>query len=877
MCGLFVNNRYSRIIAAVIAIILLLRDCSCSISESVPADKQAAHVAGPASPTANENIAPGPVSTPRKRKTAKKVAAPLAESPSGPAVQVVEGKVTISPIMQRLFGTPIDYSSGGTKSLEMPIGLYVNNHYAGNDLVKVKTGAVVVAERFYSELILKRLKPFLIDEEFERLKEIFSSTQTASVEDLDAVGVKSSYDISDGSIHLSVPNEWIRPTILSFGYGDDADLEPNTMSAPFSGYVNTKLSRSFIENPGTATVYNTNLNATGVISAFGVSAHSGLAVMNDKARRTESALIIPWSKGRNQVWIGDTRYHNNMMISDYPEVTGIAYFRDHALRPQDYDIDAGAFEAKNNSRVQIFKNEVLYREFQRGPGKFGIQDVPLEVGENVIRVVIQDLVTGERTERVVNDFLPLQFVPAGDWSHAVGYGVRRSETTDGIDYSDKPTAFAGGMYGLTKSNSVGGSVLAEDKYSKLTLIERLQTRYGAFAAILSRSEPDAGASGHRGTLQYSCQFKDSPIRSASLSHSFDDANYKSSATVVANQRSSTSANFGFKPFAQTVVSTGLSNVKTYGSDINSAFITIGRNFRINRHWSVGLTGGHVWSDRGSNDSRAMVTLTFNDSVLGGRAVARERESLERSETALSFQSPDDYSIDVNSSRIRDTGLRANNLRATKKFERAVVTGSYSGFNSEPGQSGSISIETGLAFTNKTYAWTRPISGGFIIFESAADRGIDYEVGNGSGRRVGVSGNLLRTWVVPVGNYTTSYFTSSFLDPQYFTLESSNATIYRSGFRTGTESFLLSDTNTYVTLTVVDANGAAVLNTHGEVVCSKPDDVIANMIFTNAIGETNFFVKRGAECHLKFGNTLTETLDLSWPTKYRDLGEINLKD
>jgi hypothetical protein len=810
-----------------------------------------------------------------KSKVDSNLVSPVTTDPNALVIPL-DKPIEMSADMQRIFGKPLQYTSESVTPIELPLPVSINGFPAGTHQVMVLPGNAITVERFYTEPLLKKFKTTLIDKAYDDISERISPSPVVSVQELDEAGVTTTYDISEGGVSLIVPQGWIKPSILSLGFGQDTELMPNTTSALFSGYVNTSYVKSFAPNPEGLRSANDFVSINGVISGGGVSAHTGTDILEGKARRTETALIIPWNEGLDSIWLGDTHSDLSGSVAEFPTLSGVAYFRKHNPQSAAPSLETGVFEIKNRSKIQIYKNEVPFREFERETGRFSLSDISLDSGENLVRIVITDLVTNEITEKIFQDFIPMQFVPKGEWDHSIGYGHRRTDGFSGFEYTDTPTFFGGVTYGLLKNNTVGVSLLTEENYQRSTITDRISTTAGSYSLSARQSE-SSKVLGYSGSVEYSKGFTKKAINNITLRQTIQGDRYKSSAGDTPVAQTTTELTAGFEPIHKIGISAGASYTSSTVKDSSLLFYGLGRGVKFSKKWAGSISAGQSWKNLGAPEAHASVTITYTDqSAENNKVVASDTESLDRSNARLSVERTEDYRLGLSSIEPRNTNLRTNNFQADKWFARGSVQGTISDFTSEERRSGTLGFSTGMAFTSETFGWTKPLSESFIIFESKAVRGAEYDVTDTSSKTLGTSGAWLRTSVIPVRNYSTVSLGSSYLDPQYFTLESSESVVYKSGFRTGTQSYLSGDENVYIMARLVDGENSVIKLTQGKLLCTKAQDTISESIFTNENGETNFYVRRGADCHLDFGNGVSETLDLSYPTKHRDLGTLIIK-
>jgi outer membrane usher protein FimD/PapC len=774
---------------------------------------------------------------------------------------------------ERLFGKSVSYSDG--KKNDVPIPVTINRRSLGVELVQISPSPNINVEKMYSEALLSDLQRVMNESKLEDLKVALTGSALISREDLESLGFQVSYQVQDASVHIAVPEEWLRPINIEMAKFSEGLLTPNTFSSPLSGYVNLHASELSTAHRTASQRQNPfGLSFEGVASAHGVNLIGGGNYYDQAVKRTETALIIPWDQGYKQIWIGDTKYSNTSSVS-YPELSGLSYFQKATPTAAHTDIDSGVIMTKNKSTLQIYKNESLYRTLDIGPGAFQISDLPLDLGQNVIRLVVKDQVTGEQTERIINDFLPLYSVPVGHWESVFSYGSHRINDFTGIRYYGAPVTFAGGMYGLSPLVNVGFSSYVSDDYMRISQEGRYFTSGGNFSLKLNEAK-QGSESGISTRAEYSKQdIPISGVRSISLSEEFSGPGYRTIESATSSEPARTSSiNVGMKPFKKIFFSFGATETKNSDGLDDVIFASLSRSYRIDREWDLLTTAGDSRSSRTSQDFRFMLSLTYSPRLDNAHWISNATATEKSASLNTSYSNEDRLTLSARTSENYNSAQVDESVSLKKEYQYAGVGATL--YHNYDSSAAFFQLDSAIAFTNDTIALTRPLDQSFLIFKSENPRGVEYDVTNEQGEKILTAGGSLRSVVIPIRDYQTSQYSAGFTDPDYFTLDSSKTVVYKSGMKTGTSVSLSSDQRAIITGVLVDSKERLIKQTIVKMSCSKPDDVLSDSSFTNENGEFQFQVKRNAVCRLVLELLSSEELDLTWPVKYKDLGVIQVK-
>lgn len=791
--------------------------------------------------------------------------------------KVSNAPAVISPSLARkLFGAPITYYE--PNSSDIPIPVFVNSHNIGIELVKLTYAPDIQIDKMYTEMLLSDLEKLLKAEKFDEIRQLIFTSNLISKEELEEIGITPFYRMEDSSVDLQIPIDWLKPWLLNMNAFSASNLQPTVEAAEISGYINVHASE-LSSNSKIQIRDPFGMSVDGAVTAKGLTLQGGANYYNSEWNRTDTALVIPWNHGTHQVWVGDAIFSNSSAVS-YPQLSGISYFKKATYSDSHFEVDGGVISVKNPSTIQIYKNEALYKTLNVGPGSFHLTDLPLDLGSNTIRIVIKDESTGEITEKIISDFLPIHSVPSGDWEHVVSYGSKRSIGIEGVHYYGNPVAFFGFMYGLARTLNGGLNFYSSNDFYKPSETIRAFTKVGNFSLTTSESfktNPSISGLAVKGEYQTS-RLNSKIINVLSLSEEVSSPGYLSSEGDKDSEAARTvSINVGLKPILKISSSFGFSNRVTGNTKNNSSFVNIGKNFQINRHWRLAGTAGQLWSDLRGSESRFMVSLNYNESFDDSAVTSYVRKTQDGQYLGASYRDKDLLELQATAqqgSRFdKNTYVSAS---AKKTFPRAILNASAT--DNGAYQSLYTELHSGIAFTNKTFAITKPISSSFIIFTSENKSGVEFDVTNEGGMSVATSGSWLKSIAVPVQNFSRGLYSGSFVDPEYYTLESSKSAIFMPEYKEGTHVFLHSEERMITTGVLVDEAGKPYLNSIVTISCKQPDAVLATSTFTNNSGEFQFLVKRNSECRLTLGSSSHESdiLDLSWPVHYKDLGPVTIK-
>lgn len=773
------------------------------------------------------------------------------------------------------FGVPVSEPAPEmTTDIFLPI--IINNRNTGEDQVRIKTtnDGLVDIDQINADIFFAHLEMAVSVDQIDLLKKKLTSRFITKAE-IEESGIQVRYNIESGGLMIDVPNTWMKTSVLSMEFFRDSKLIPNATPDFLSGYLNLRGNRktSSFEN-GQPALDQTLLSYNGAIHSLGATVVGGGIIEDGKHKRRETALIIPWDEGYKMFLYGDGTYTNYTSINT-PELTGTHFYKKSKMQKDHQEIDGGHIELEHRSTIEIYRNAQLFRTIRAEPGKFYLSNLPLQLGQNVIRIVITDEVTGMKTEKIVEDYLPLYGVPRGEIETAFVQGFSRNDVESEIVYTGPRITFFGVMYGITNTLNTGFTSYQQEDYTRVALDERLLTRFGNFSFQFLSSETKNFQWGTAGIGSFASNgINQYLIRNFSFSYERAGSGYEPSPKAKAFGYAKTRLTAAFVPYKNISLSTTYENLAEEGVIDDAFFVSVNRPFKINNNWSGGVSLSQAWGTNRPDELKINFSLTFSENIWSGRFSSMAENTKDGTSTRTNYvrKGDVDYSASFSSTNKND---RITDLSAEKNFNKGRLAARFVD-QSSGRKTADLLAETAIAFTNKAIGLSQTLNESFIIFKSGADPSAEFEVLDQNARPIMNNGSFWSSIVIPVRNFSTVTLTPGYTDPAYFTMDSSSNTIYQAGFKTGSTKFLTSDDKMLALMRIVDPEGNPVINTSGKVVCEKATDVFYDSIFTNLTGDTEFYARRGASCKVVFNTMSTDFLDLTWPSKYRDFGIVPIK-
>lgn len=747
------------------------------------------------------------------------------------------------------------------EGIEVPLPIQVNGTEQAIEVVKITTDNNPRILFFYSESIIGVFSNCLLEEKVNLFKEAVKGKVRFAPEDVVQLGIEIKYDLS-GSVVILVPQNWLKNEDITFSKRNAKNLNPNTFPSKVSGVLDLSAQVDKTYSPGDS-LDSKYLLANLTLNTYGLVTTTGVRQTNESFHRGETNLVYSFSKN-SELWLGDI---TSSSYSAPGNISGAGYFRSSNADSSGSFIKADSIEIPTLSRVYIYKNEQLIKELRANPGKISLNGLPIDAGNNIIRIVIEDIVTGKQTERTFSEFIALSGEKKGDYSYYVMSGKTRRIDNEEIEYS-KENSFAGGInYGLTNSLTSGLSIQKID-YAGAASVNGSFSFPGFAVQLKATKQIDISGTQNEYVLRTSKSGNMSVLKNIyteikNVQRETGDPIYDD---VVFTSNASFKPFYGFSSFA------GYSKFhKTDGIEAASYFVGAGRSFRISRKMNLsGNIRNSSYSNGKPDNFEFSLTLTYSDHTEYGRFSS----SMSENNNTRSIQAGLGYN-DIKMSAGIGSNKKTDAISKSASISKQGYLGSVSGSYNQAGNSSSYSLkgQTGIFFADGVFAVGQPTRSSFLIISNDGIKG-DFDVSNGGGKTVS-EGKFFNTSVVTVGNYSISSFSATPREIDQMSLEASKSFIYQSEYKTGCAVFFKNSNRILAVAKVVDKNGNPIQRADITIICTTNGTETSQELFTDGDGLISFSADRGSKCVMKSDEYRSAEIDLDFMTKYKELDDIKL--
>lgn len=766
--------------------------------------------------------------------------------------------------------------------IELPIPFKIQDQVVANEIIKLKIKEVPEIAFIYSGSIKDIFRKRIPQTQYLVLENCIGNRPRLSPDELKICSIKATYDNSDSSVALVAPSDWKLDYDISFDKNKPQGPTVNLNNNFISGIVNLSGSSSQSQGNLVGGQANDAARLDMSLSHDGIALQSGVSMLNGTSNRTETTFVIPNEDGSQQVWIGDLSFSaaNNIQI---PSLSGIGYFK--GIRNlRNGTIDTGFFDFQNQTNVEVYRNEIPVLSTVFPAGRFNFKNIPLEIGQNSIKIIARDLVTGKVSSKEYSEYISPENKGKGGLEMSAIVGSERTTiNTDGqIQYYGTTSYFYGLNYGLTKNLTSG---LTLEKLNDLGLVAINNTYYmdnyiyrlsvGKSLSVSSTTQISAAVL-RNGDL--------GPTRNISLD--YQENNSVSTSQIVIDGRSltqnskQTSLKASFKPFYG--ISSSASATVGMGTDIghyNIVSANLGKSFRLSKRWSLMLSGGQsVSTIDQNNQANYSATLTYSEA---NEDEAQKSLTLSTSNSSGTTMNTVDARWAKNKTTIdaqirQDTGFdtTTKSISASHEFEYANL-GANAMSGSDNSSSRTIFGSTAFAFTESAFAIARNIPESFVIFKRDSDKSYDFGIKNNEGGSKANS-SYLGTALMPVSNFSTSDLFATFASTEQFSIENSESVVVNTKFKTGATHILHSSDEILIIVKIVGSLNEALSQLEADLICTDGVKTEKKSIFTDQEGFVNFSVGRNKQCYIESDGARTDSLELNWPVKYKEIDPVVLR-
>jgi len=410
----------------------------------------------------------------------------------------------------------------GSNSIQIDISLVVNKAFSGDISAEIKQSTrakqkqtqVDVPVRRLRELVSKFANEAQISSWFGNDAENIEENQKMSLQDLRVRGLDIEFDESLLTINASVPRLGTQ----------EISLRGNRTPVPEEFFAPSKVSSGLNVIAGsTLNHQGTENNPSGfgnnIVSLSGFTSIGGFGgwslfyqgdYIEDETTpfaRQDITLIHDSFKHGIRYALGDVRPTvSNFQVS--PDILGLSVERNYQeINPFRNLTPSGrsTFTLDRPSTVSFEINGEIVNTERLEPGSYSINDFPLAVGANNVRVLVDD---GTSNIEVANfsSFVDIELLNPGLTNFGVSLGLpRRTGTGRSIRYESEPALFAFYEKGVSQSLTLGAQLEAKENHALISSKAVYGGRKGLVLFETAVSHRDEIGTGYSSILAYELQ------------------------------------------------------------------------------------------------------------------------------------------------------------------------------------------------------------------------------------------------------------------------------------------------------------------------------------------------------------------------------------
>lgn len=750
----------------------------------------------------------------------------------------------------------------GPIQVEIPVAVRINGieRFTENSIIAVSDDPKVIC-LFYSAKVNKVLSDILLPGRLDLFKKTLRGGLRLTPDNLLDIGVKISYSQA-GSIDLVIPPEWLTNESISFSSPSDFGLTPNVNPSAISGRLDLYSQKNHSETFYGASdrSYST---ANLIINTYGLVTTAESIINSDDGyhRREVNSILSP--SGNSQIIFGDVKN----MGRDITNISGIGYSRVSDPQNRGKSLTSQIIDIKSLSKVSIYINGQLTKEVQANPGVLSLSDLPISIGNNVVRIEITDVVTGQKTERVINEFLPLTGEPVGDFSLSLATGKERNLVNNEIIYSHDDSYFSNFNYGVTNNLTAGVFFRKNDSFSILGLHQNL---------ILPKYS--LGLSQFKNVSKF--EVRDDYYLNASVT-SFDKYINNVSLELkkslfnrgpIEGSLFGINFNASLKPVYGAIIYAGYNlSPDSSGSSLESYFLSLGGTLYNDRKFRVSSSvSDNIYKDNRPDSLEFRVYLNYSEQTDYGRVSARASGEKKTKSLSLDLSTNDTTLSSVVSNDVK-TDETTKSVGINKNGHLGSIGAGYS--ESQYLRNYSIGGATSLYFAGSSFGIGKPTRDSFLIIDRDGDSG-GLTVSN-EGGGIMAKTTMIKSVVIPVSNRSVTSFIASAQNKDELPVGSTQNITFKSGFMTGAAAHVDGADKIYVSGRIIMNDGSPLRSSNTILLCSKEGSKISKELSTDDDGAISFTGEAEYRCLFQFNEMKSNEVILDTAANYKELGDIKL--
>lgn len=390
------------------------------------------------------------------------------------------------------------------RSDRAPVVLVLDGVVVGPTVLWLRPGGAPLVPR---EPLFSALGPRLRAELRPRL-EAAARGELVSFDALRAMGLDVQYDKAELEVHVRVPPEATATTSHALG-GSGAPPEAAGALRPsdVSGYVNARAGGADAwttgELPASRAPLHLNLDSALRVEGWLLEAKADFAEAPVGAHRGDVLLSRDDPESALRYLAGDFATQPTALQPSEP-LLGVGVTRHFALQPYRVIQPIGQFDftLDQPSTVTVLVNGVAVRTLSLPAGRHDVRDLPLGPGINDVELIVADPAGVER-RIAFSSTSPGELLAPGVVQYAVSLGAPLVEDVGARQYAlTRPVLAARRRWGALSTLTVGGSFDGDLDRQRVGGELTLATTLGTFAVEVSGSADVGEGLGHAESARY---------------------------------------------------------------------------------------------------------------------------------------------------------------------------------------------------------------------------------------------------------------------------------------------------------------------------------------------------------------------------------------
>lgn len=494
----------------------------------------------------------------------------------------------------------------------------------------------------------------------------------------------------------------------------------------YSGYVNTSLSSGFKRDYfGFSGRDPVRARFDGVLNANSFILEASGQFEEEKDFRREDVRLVKETNLLNgsRFSVGDL-YFPVKGYQGYRRLGGISFYTTRQEKRGLLSSQASGrlLEIKQPSTITFYVNELPITSKKVLPGFYDLSDLPLSVGLNQVRVLIEAEGSGEKEQIIFDEFFSDYGLNKGQMDLSVALGDKAIDYKEKRQYnSDHRTFMLNSRYDLTNSYSLSEYLQLDQSYKLLGLIQALHLTPGFLEMDIAGSrEESRGGIATRLSFFKTAKSEYSFLKGDCYTVSFD-RKFKGFKVIDQNESTgSTSFSTSYHFPKKDKLSLSLNYLRR-SLDIGG----LSQNYSVKTDYPLGQVFlsfllQKTTLDRAPDDLMVGLTLTYSpkernyylNSQLSEKGIKRNQ---------LSISSSKDQDIHGSITELENLNSHQYSTKITGVTNRAEFT--FSGDHTETKhnyrylEQFQLNTRFALAFAGNKTAIGRPISDSFLITDS----------------------------------------------------------------------------------------------------------------------------------------------------------------